>query len=40
VSAAPIKPGEGREFRLVFDRVIPDWNQEFPEVRVIKVQSK
>jgi Protein of unknown function (DUF2393) len=40
VSAAPIKPGEQREFRLVFDRVIPDWNQEFPEVRVIKVQSK
>ncbi len=40
VNAAPIKPGEQREFRLIFDHVIPDWNQEFPEVRVIGTQGK
>ncbi len=40
VNAAPIKPGEQREFRLIFDHVIPDWNQEFPEVRVIGAQGK
>ena len=40
VSAAPIKPGEQREFRLIFDHVIPDWNQEFPEVRVVGTQAK
>ncbi len=38
MSAAPIKPGERREFRLIFDHVIGDWNQQFPEVRIIHVQ--
>ena len=36
ISAAPLKPGDEREFRLVFDSVPPDWNQEYPEVRVIQ----
>ena len=37
VSASPLKPGEQREFRLIFDSVAPDWNQQYPEVRVIQV---
>ncbi len=40
VSASPLKPGEEREFRLIFDSVAPDWNQQFPEVRVIQVVSQ
>jgi hypothetical protein len=40
VSANPIKPGEGREFRLIFDHVADSWNQEYPEVRVIEVTSR
>ena len=40
VSAAPIKPGEEREFRLIFDHVAADWNQEFPETRVIHIEAK
>jgi hypothetical protein len=40
VSAAPIKPGETREFRLIFDHVAQDWNQNYPEVRVIEVSFK
>jgi hypothetical protein len=40
VSAAPIQPGQTREFRLIFDHVTDQWNQEYPEVRVIAVQSK
>jgi hypothetical protein len=40
VSSAPIKPGEKREFRLIFDHVVADWNQEFPELRVIQVQAR
>lgn len=40
VSAAPIQPGQTREFRLIFDHVTEQWNQEYPEVRVIAVQSK
>jgi hypothetical protein len=35
VSAAPIKPGEDREFRLTFEAVPDNWNQQMPEVRVI-----
>jgi hypothetical protein len=37
VSASPLKPGEPREFRLIFDSVAADWNQQYPEVRVIQV---
>jgi Protein of unknown function (DUF2393) len=37
VSASPLKPGEEREFRLIFDSVVPDWNQQYPEIRVIQV---
>lgn len=40
VSAAPIAPGETREFRLIFDHVAQDWNQNYPEIRVIAVTSK
>ncbi len=39
VSASPLKPGEPREFRLIFDSVTADWNQQYPEIRVIHVQS-
>lgn len=35
VSAAPIKPGEDREFRLTFEAVPDNWNQQMPQVRVI-----
>lgn len=40
VSAAPIAPGQTREFRLIFDHVTASWNQEYPEIRVIAVQAK
>jgi hypothetical protein len=40
VSAAPIEPGQQRDFRLIFDTVPAEWNQQYPEVRVISVRSK
>lgn len=40
VSAAPLKPGEGRDFRLIFDAVTPDWNGAYPEIRIVHVDSK
>jgi hypothetical protein len=40
VSTSPLKPGEQREFRLIFDSVAPDWNQQYPEVRVIQVSGQ
>jgi hypothetical protein len=36
VSAEPLKPGDEREFRLTFETVPQNWNQQMPEVRVIR----
>ena len=38
--AAPLKPGDAHDFRLIFDAVSPDWNGAYPELRVIQVQAK
>jgi hypothetical protein len=38
VSAAPLKPGDEREFRLIFERLPGSWNQQLPEVRVVTVR--
>jgi Protein of unknown function (DUF2393) len=40
VSAAPIEPGQSRDFRLIFDTVSPDWNLQIPEIRIINVRAK
>ena len=40
VSAAPIEPGQTRDFRLIFDTMPPDWNQQVPEIRIISVRSR
>lgn len=39
-AAAPMKPGEGRDFRMIFDTVTPDWNGAYPEIRMIRVDAK
>lgn len=39
VSAAPLKPGEGRDFRMIFDTVAPSWNGAYPEIRIIQVTT-
>jgi hypothetical protein len=38
ISAAPLKPGDGRDFRLIFDRVTPDWDGAYPQVKILRVQ--
>jgi hypothetical protein len=40
VSADPLKPGGEHDFRLIFDAVSPDWAGDYPEIRVIHVDSK
>jgi Protein of unknown function (DUF2393) len=40
VSAAPIRPGEDREFRLTFEGVPANWNQQMPEVRVVQTDLR
>jgi hypothetical protein len=39
-SAAPLKPGESRDFRLIFDAVTPDWNGVYPEIRIVRIDAK
>ena len=40
VSAAPLKPGDEQGFRLIFDAVSPNWDGAYPEVRIIKIDTK
>jgi hypothetical protein len=40
VSAAPLKPGDEHDFRLIFDAVSRDWDGAFPEIRILHVDSK
>jgi len=39
VSAAPLKPGDEKDFRLIFDRVTPDWDGAYPQLRILRVQT-
>ncbi len=40
VSAAPLKPGQERDFRLIFDAVTPDWDGAYPQIRILHVQTQ
>jgi hypothetical protein len=40
LSAAPLKPGNQHDFRLIFDAVSPDWDGALPEIRILRVESK
>lgn len=40
VSAAPIRPGESREFRLIFESLPQNWNTQLPQIRVTHVAAK
>lgn len=39
VSAAPLPPGGQKDFRLIFDSLPDDWDQQAPEIRIIGVRS-
>ena len=38
VKADPIKAGEVREFRLIFENIGENWNQQLPQIRVTGVE--
>jgi hypothetical protein len=40
VSAAPLKPGDERDFRLIFESISANWNTQMPEIRIIQVETK
>lgn len=40
VGANPLKPGDDRDFRLIFESIPTNWNYQMPEVRIIQVETK
>ena len=38
VAADPLKPGDTREFRLIFESIPDNWNTQLPELHVIGVK--
>ena len=40
VSAAPLKPGDDQEFRLIFEALPGNWNQQVPEIRVVRTTTR
>jgi hypothetical protein len=40
VGAAPLKPGDERDFRLIFESIPNNWNTQMPEIHIISVETK
>ena len=40
VSDTPLTPRADREFRLIFENIGANWNQQLPQIRVIQVGSR
>jgi hypothetical protein len=40
ISAAPLKPGDDREFRLIFETLPANWNTQMPELHIIRVETR
>jgi hypothetical protein len=40
MGAEPLTPGAEREFRLTFENVDPNWNQQPPEIHVSGIQTR
>jgi hypothetical protein len=40
VSDAPIAPGETREFRLIFEGISADWDQQLPDLNAIQITTR
>lgn len=40
MAAAPIKPGQSADFRLIFDSVAQDWDGDYPQIRIVHVDIK
>jgi hypothetical protein len=36
----PLGPGQSRDFRLALEHISADWNQQYPQIRVIDVSTK
>lgn len=39
MSASPLRPGDDREFRLIFESIPQNWNSQMPEIRIIRTSE-
>jgi Protein of unknown function (DUF2393) len=40
ISAAPLAPGDDREFRLIFEGINSNWNQQMPALQAVRVTTR
>jgi hypothetical protein len=40
ISAAPLAPGAEGDFRLIFDDISDNWNQQMPQIRITAVETR
>lgn len=40
VGAAPLKPGDEQDFRLIFEAIPANWNNQMPDVHIIAISAK
>jgi hypothetical protein len=40
LSAAPLTPNQARDFRLTFEHISADWDQGYPELRFVRIQTQ
>ena len=40
IAAEPLKPGDDREFRLIFETLPANWNTQLPEVHVVAARLR
>lgn len=40
VASNPLKSGDDRDFRLIFESIPDNWNMQMPEVRIVQVEAK
>ncbi len=40
IAAAPLQPGDQRDFRLIFESIGANWNQNLPQIHVVHVATR
>jgi hypothetical protein len=40
VKADPLKPGDEKDFRLIFEAIPENWNSQMPSIHIIEVSAK
>jgi len=40
ISASPLAPGASADFRLIFDDIQDNWNQQLPQLKMIQVATR